>query len=748
MKKVTAHQKPLFHFSFQHFITLVLLGITTIATYYPSLHYSFQFDDLSNITRYFDIRHNTFWSLFFSKTRWLIYWLNSIHYHIAGFNPFSYRVGSITIHVTNGILIFCILSLVLSRLKERSFWHTNAYAITTVTSMLFLLHPVQTQTVSYIIQSELEGLAALFMLTMVVIYLYMTSTTSTHKQYISGGLLLILGILSSGTKETTIICPFLLALVDWFFVAQGSWVFFKKRIPFLCTLFTLLFASYAYLLTPAFFTKVLGLNYYVKNNIGNVITHNPNQLISPYLFFISQFKVILHYLTIFIWPFNISVEYDWKVCRHFFSFDCIVPFAFLVVIAFVIAWLLKRNKSEPLCFGALWFFTCLSTRSTIMPSPELLVDYKTYCASFGWLFILATGIIYTMIQLIAMLKQTHLIKAIPLALFSCLLLSPLSYFTLQRNNVWRSGIDFWGSELAASPHKARAHNNYGVELSQNQKEFAASIAYFQKAIELDRHYADPHNNLAVAYAHLGDFDKAIEAIKSGIAINALYPEAYNNLATFLMQKNDFKQAKIAAIQAIRLRPYFGKALYNLGRIYLHEENLEQAWECFKKCCMEGDYDVERGFFQYGKISLELHKYDEALIAFKKILQINPYHIDAHLGLATAYVGLKQYDDALVYYQKAHQYDPNNFLTLQGIGEIYLLTNKPHHALEFFTKARQKTKGDSYHILGRLAICYEQVGNIKAAFALFNDMLTLTLPAETRAHVEKVKTEFSARYGIS
>ena len=78
--------------------------------------------------------------------------------------------------------------------------------------------------------------------------------------------------------------------------------------------------------------NLFGLKMAVKNNIGNVLTHNPAIQITPYYFFISQFKVVLHYLWIFIWPFAISVEYDWKLAKSLFAADCIIPLMILMCI--------------------------------------------------------------------------------------------------------------------------------------------------------------------------------------------------------------------------------------------------------------------------------------------------------------------------------------------------------------------------------------------------------------------------------
>src|SRR5207249_500263 len=98
----------------------------------------------------------------------------------------------------------------------------------------------------------------------------------------------------------------------------GSWQSFKKRLWMHIVLATIVFTAYLYLLKPQFFTEIFSLQREAKNNIGNIITEQPGQMIKPWPFFRSQFKVVLHYLWMFIWPFNISVEYDWVLSKSFF----------------------------------------------------------------------------------------------------------------------------------------------------------------------------------------------------------------------------------------------------------------------------------------------------------------------------------------------------------------------------------------------------------------------------------------------
>lgn len=701
-----------------------ILSILTALFYYPSLHYSFQFDDIANITKHFDIRHNTFKALFFTGTRWISYWLNAIHYSIGGFDPFSYRIGNVAIHTINGILLFFVILILMRATKRRSFFSRNYYPLAFLTSLLFLLHPVQTQTVSYVIQGQLEGLALMATLSMILTFFWVSQARLRAAKFFLTILLFTIGIFACGTKEISLIIPVLLLLVDWFFIAQGAWSCLRQRITLHVALSLFFVFIYIWFLKPQFFTEIIGLQKIVRNNIGNVITENPTDLITPWIFFISQFKVILHYLWIFVWPFNISVEYDWTLSRGFLAPDSFLPFLGLLAIGFIIFRILQHNKVSPLAYGMLWFFVCILPRSSIIPSPELLVDYKTYIASCGIFFILATCLLQIAAWIFEHIKVAYLLRmnqTYGKIVFSFVCAVSLGFCTMHRNTIWRSGIDFWGNMIKNAPNKARAYNNYGVELSQAQRKFEESIPYFKKAISMDKNYPDPWNNLAVAYANLHKVDLAIEALKEGIKINPYYPEGYNNIASFYLQKKDLERAEKALHTAIKLRPHYGKAHFNLGRVYLERGEIEKAWHCFKTCCTKADFDVDHGFATYAQASFNLKKYDEAIAAYEKTLQLNPRYPGAAFNLGNIYFLTQHHEKALAMYKKALELDPKSIQALFNMGETYFTMGNCQEALSWFIKL-ESAKKQLPQVYIRQAQCYEKLGKATQAKRLLVELI--------------------------
>ena len=706
-------------------VPAAVLAIVTSIVYWTSLHYDFQFDDIANIQKHFNIRHYSFSGLFFSGSRWISYWLNSIHYKIGKFDPFSYRIGNLIIHTINGLLIFFLSSTALTWSKRKTFFSENAFGISFITALLFLLHPVQTQTVSYVIQGQLEGLATLFILSTLLVYLCRAKSSNSAVQLVLTIILFILASLSCGTKEIAIISPLLIALFDWFFIAQGNIKSFCSRLWLQGALLLTIVGWYIYFLKPAFFTDILGFKIVAKNNIGNVITHDPKQVITPWLFFISQFKVIIHYLWIFLWPFNISVEYDWMLVKSFFAPDCLVPLALLISIGYLTIKTLRNDATNLACFGVLWFFICIAPRSSIIPSPELLVDYKTYMASYGWLFLIATALVafghicIPLFKKIPVLQKEYL--ATSLMIFALIL--PLGYFTQQRNRVWSSGKEFWLKVIEAAPGKARAYNNYGVELSQQFKQYKESIPFFEKAIAMDGNYPDPCNNLAVAHSYLGNTDAAIEALKKGLKINPYYPEGYNNLASFFLQKKMYDQAEKILLHALELRPHYGKAKFNLGRVYLETNQQERAWECFKDACLKADLDNELGFSTYAKISLSLKKYIDAIVGYTRTLECNPTNQEALFNMGNAYFFINDFERAITCFKKAANANPEDIRIWYNLGEAQFKMNDIDNSLKTFEHIRAHNKHIPQINL-RIANCYEKLNNYQKAQEALQEVITM------------------------
>lgn len=699
-----------------------ILSVVTFLFYFPSRNYDFQFDDIANITKYYDIRHNNLRDLFFTGPRWIGRWINSIHYSIGKFDPYSYRMANILQHILIGVIVYFLFLVALKNLKKYTFFKDNSVILAFLTSGLFMLHPVQTQTVSYVIQCKLEGIATFFIVALALIFIMMVRTRSIVAKTAFIVTFFSLSALSTGSKEIAIAGPFLIMLVDWFLVSQGAWCSFKERIVFHVANFVLISSLYIYLLEFSFFKRVFSLQWDVANNLGNVITNQPLEHITPLWYFISEFKVILHYLTVFLWPFNMSVEYDWVLSKSFFALDCFLPFLILTAVIASLVYLLYRNSGNLIAFGMLWFFLCVLPRSSLISSAELIVDYKTYAASVGWLFILACALVAASLKIASYIPKMHYVQSkVVGGLCASILCCILGYLTVDRNTIWRTGIEFWGNMLKNAPGKARIYNNYGVELSQKLHKFEESISYFKQAISMDAYYPDPHNNLAVVYAYLNKFDCAIEEMKAGLRINPHYAEGYNNLAAFYLHTKEMDKAKTCLDQALKIRPSYGKAYFNRARIYSDMGNIDLALADLKNACTIADLDNEFGFSVYGKFALDNKRFDEAIFAYGKLVECSPNNAEGYFNLGNALHLAGKYTQAIRSYEQSLALNPSDARCIFNLGETYFKLNKHAKAISYFEKINST---QSPYASLRQADCYLKLGNKDVAQKILNDIVSL------------------------
>lgn len=698
-----------------------VLSIAAFIFYSPSLHYNFQFDDVANIKKMFFIRHHTFLSVFLKNPRWISMWLNHTIHSYVGFNPFLYRLCNVAFHTVTALALFYLIKFCCAGLKQKNFFSTHATMLAYCTSVLFLLHPLQTQTISYVIQGQLEGLAALFMISTCLCFVRWASASAPVQRYSMLIGMYVCAFLACGTKEIAIVLPFLVMLVDWFFVAQGDIKTFKTHWWLHGSLAVLVWGLYVFYLGAAYIAKVFGMKLEAKNNIGNILTAQPEDKIYPIPFALSQGKVILHYLQLFIWPFNMSVEYDWKLVKSFFSLDCIVPFALIASGMYAIARRLIKNPIDVIACACLWFVIISLPRSSIIPSTELMADYKTYAASCGIYFLLAAACIYGIERSKAYMTALRMVVNPAYYQFACitLLILPLGFMTMQRNTVWSSGEYFWANIIRNAPGKARAYNNFAVAISEKGR-IDEAIPYYQKAIQMDSRYPDPINNLAVCYSMQGKIDQAIAILKQGIKLQPYYPEGYNNLASFLITKKEYEQARNILNAAVRMRPHYGKAWFNLGKIALDEGKHEEAFEYFKTACTKADLDTEAGFKVYASVALGVKKYDDARIAYEKLLSFSPEDTSIMTNLANIYVIQEKFIEAEQLYAQLLKRNPHDGRSWFNLGDLCYRVGKHEKALSCYTKAKELNPSVINSEL-RMADCHKALGN----------------PGEARAILERV-----------
>lgn len=674
----------------QAIVPPALLAFLTYLVYFSSFNYPFQFDDIPNISKRFAIRSGDVMHRWWWHSRWFVDWINNFNFTIGRFEPYYYRVINLIIHTIAGLLAFYLIKTLCLQLKKNAFVSRNAAWIAFTSAALFLLHPMQTQTVSYVIQARLEGVASLLVLAALLLYTKGMMAKSIVAKGVYGVLFALTTVASFGTKELVVVIPFLAVLIDWFFLCEGDWKKFVPNLKVYATL-GLFFAAliWRYIGTNRIL-EILSFSAGQMNNLGNILTPDHFDLIMPWSYFITQFRVIVHYMAMFLFPVGLSVEYDWKIAPGFFCAEVIFPFIVLATILGFIAYSISHKKNSMVTFGLLWFFICVAPRSTFIPCAELVCDYKAYLAGLGILFAVAIGIVYAMQWAAQKLSTISFAQRYEMryALLSVLLVA-VGSAAYVRNSVWSDSIGFWLDNAAKAPNKARLFNNLGVALCEANRP-AEAVDSFKRAISLDNRYPDPYSNMSVAHSMLENTDEAINDLRKAIELAPLYPEAYNNLGTLLIDRKRYDEAKHILSVAIQLRPYYGKAFYNMARMHEELGDKEKAWEFLKKAT-DGDFDLPDMFVKLGNLSVNLSKYNEAIKAYTRAIMGGHQSDEVSFNLANAYFMSGHHDAAFKMYHMLAAKDPADGRYSYNKGEAYFMKKDFKNALVSFKEAATAVK---------------------------------------------------------
>ncbi|MFH1832053.1 MAG: tetratricopeptide repeat protein [bacterium] len=704
-------------------LPLGLAGITFLF-YLPSLWYGFMFDDLPTIVEYQHIKTFDPLSLLFANSRWISRVMHQIIYRFWGTAPMPYRIINLGMHLLISIMMFVLLVAVCKNLKKNNFLKDKAYLFASLVTGLFLLHPVQTQTVTYITQMNLEGLVVLFTFAVIVPFFFAAITTNKRLKIGLYSLSYLFTVFAAGTKEIIIVLPFLLALFDWFLISEGEWANFKKRVPLLLLNMVLLFLMVYKMGTIRPSTVVNLLSTPVHNNRGNLLTEKHEDKITSSKFFISQFKIITHYGSMFFWPFNISFDYDVKLSKKSLDIDVIFPFLLLLIIMGICLFLFVRKRNSLITFSIAWFIIAIFPRASFFPCTELVCDYKTYVGSFGMMFLIGLGLLYAIKFVYE--RFSYLEHPQYQALMVACLFVGLGYATKVRNIVWSSEKIFWMDCIKSAPTKARAWNNYAVAMWEGG-DVKVAMDSFYKAIDCDGNYGEPHVNLAAIYQGRGENDKAFGHYEKALATGEGHPQMYFNLAMLHLGTNNQHSAEYCFIEAIKLRPVYSRAYVFLGQLYQKQNRFEKAQEWLLRGLTHDPADVELNY-TYASLCHDAGRVDQAIAIFNRL---DKNFMETAFLLGSCYYQKNQYVQASQYFAQAYGRDPNNLVYVYNYAQSLLNTRKYQEAIPLYEKCKARQDLYAYAPL-HLARCLQEAGD-KTAAASELDILIKTTPHKHVKH---------------
>jgi tetratricopeptide (TPR) repeat protein len=524
-----------------------LIAVCIVLAYANTFQVPFIFDDQINIVENSSIRNFSSVIQVLSPPfgtglagRPIVNFTLALNYAISGEAPWSYHLLNLLIHLSAALCLFGIVrrSLLSEGLKGK--YGDTATPLAFCCALLWALHPLQTQAVTYTIQ-RCESLMGLCFLLTFYFALRGWQSAAPRPWHLAAILSFLVGI---GVKEVIVVAPVLLFLYDYVFFHGDPKNAIKRS--------SLLYAGLAFgLLCLALLVAAGGT---ASSGTGRIA-------FSAFDYWVTQPGVILHYLRLSLWPYPLSLDYGWPVAGLREAWPSISIIAVLLIISL---WALI--KRYPTGYLAAWFFAVLVPTS-ILPLPDIAFEHRMYLASAPLVLIIVIGI-YRLLGLISKRilsdqeKMATFVKKGSLYLFILCSMS-LGIQTYLRNLDYQTELSIWADTLEKRPNNIRAQSNVGLAYLHLGNLLNAE-KYMRAALNIDPNHAAANTNIGIVLNLQGRYAEAAYHLKKVLIIRPLNSEGYANLGAALLLSGNPREAVTHYTVALRLMPGHVKAHYGLG----------------------------------------------------------------------------------------------------------------------------------------------------------------------------------------
>ncbi|MBS1533415.1 MAG: tetratricopeptide repeat protein [Bacteroidetes bacterium] len=698
---------------------IILTFAVVTAVYSNHFYNGFHFDDshsiydnanirnLKNIPRFFKdgttssiLPQNQSYRPVTTTSLAIDYWLGN------GYDPFFFHLSTFILFLLQGLLMI----LFFNKLYGLSSANKNVIFVALFATAWYLLHPVEAETVNYIIaradiQSTLAVVAGfalytcspfcrrafLYLLPVAIGILAKPPAVMFAPIFFIYVLMFEEGVSLSGIFRKTNLKPL--------------WNAIKRSIP------AFIVCGGLYILVDHFTPKSWQPG-------GN----------SPMHYLITQPFVILHYFVQLFWPTGLSADTDWAPLTSIMNIRFFAGCLFILVMLIIAFYTSAKKHLRPISFGILWFFLALAPTSSIIPLGEVLNDHRMFFPFVGLVLSISWAIGLVVFKLIdrKILRNPNLLWIPVLLLFiAC------GYGTWKRNEVWHSEESLWQNVTLKSPKNGRGLMNYG-NILEGEGRYAEAQLYFDRALQLTPDYSYLYVNIAVLKQKMGYYSDADKYFIQGIRLGPNYPILFELYGEFLYDTKRYREAEWVLEKSLGMseadmntRRYLMKTFEALGEWanlkLLAEDTLKLVpgdaetlgfLEDAMKQKNKADVQLERAQLSptpenYLQLSLDYYfdgRYGLSIDAANKALALRPNYAEAYNNIGSACIALQQFDKATKALKKALSLKPDYELAKNNLSQAENHKVDPITVLKPPTADDYINQGKLYFDSGLFGLC--------------------------------------------
>lgn len=562
----------------------------------------------------------------------------ALNYALGGFDVTGYHVLNLIIHLLVALLLFGVVRRTLlwpvalrpggPTLAER--FGPAAVPLAFVIALVWALHPLQTESVTYVIQ-RVESLMALFYLLTLYAFIRSVGSVKPGDWEIVAVSSCLLGMAS---KEVMVTAPFLVLLYDRTLVS-GRFTAALRRRPWMYAGMAATWGFLGYLVVGA-------------SGRGGTAGFGAGADLGAHLR--TQLYGVGHYLRLAFWP--EPLLFDYGVFRVG-EWTAVVPQALVLLVLVGLA-VMGVVGNRPWGLLGAWLFVILAP-STLVPVPvQTLAEHRMYLP-------LAAVVAAVVLGLYAWWGARSLAVFIAAAVV-------LGWFTVRRNEDYATEIALWRDVVAKHPTgSARAHYNYGHLLAEQGDDVRAE-EQFRIALRLEPERPDAHDALGNVHYRAGRHEEAIAEWREALRHNPDELDAHFNLGVLFLELGRLDEAEVHCREAVRLQPIAADARTNLGNVYLRQgRRLEAAAEYEEAVRLDPGRTVART--NLAAIYAGQGRVGEAIGQYEAVLQADPGAADVHRRLGDLRLRTDDVVGAIAAYEQAAALKPEDVDVRFNLGSV-------------------------------------------------------------------------------